>query len=128
MRVYCVLDLIQQTPTMCQVAMAAFSSDRRKPAGRNDRRTAEVSRNLKGALEQAVLLELAPRSQVSIAHASPLVYADCAGRLCCCISLEAPSSTKLAAGMMILCRLSIRRLLGSLIMHPPFEIQVVLFL
>lgn len=66
-----------------EVATAAFSSDRRKPAGRNDRRSAEISRNLKGALEQAIILELAPRSQVDVfVH---VVVAD-GGVLSACIN------------------------------------------
>lgn len=81
-----------------QVALASFSSDRRKPAGRNDRRTAEVSRNLKGALEQAVLLELAPRSQVRVVCASHSFDADSTGSLRCCVSLEPISTTESAAG------------------------------
>ena len=57
-------NLLRRAAWNRQVATAAFASDRRKPAGRGDRRAAELTRSLRGALEQAVLMEQAPRSQV----------------------------------------------------------------
>lgn len=50
----------------CEVAAAAFSSgERRKRAG-GDRRTAEITRAVKGTLEQTIISELLPRCQIDV--------------------------------------------------------------
>ena len=50
----------------CDVAMAAFSFGERRRRGRSDRRVAEAVDIIRAAIEQTVLLELMPRSQVDI--------------------------------------------------------------
>jgi ribonuclease PH len=48
-----------------EVGSAAFARAAARRAGRTDRRAAEAARALKGALEQTIITELLPRSQVS---------------------------------------------------------------
>lgn len=45
---------------------AAFASGEKRRAGRSDRRSVEAARALKGALEQTVITELLPRSQIDV--------------------------------------------------------------
>ena len=50
----------------CEYAMAAFSTGERRRRGKSDRRIAETVGLIRAAVEQTVLLELMPRSQVDI--------------------------------------------------------------
>ena len=50
----------------CEFAMAAFSTGQRRRRGKGDRISTEAGRAIKAALEQTVLLELLPRSQVDV--------------------------------------------------------------
>lgn len=51
-----------------EVGSAAFARTAPRRAARTDRRAAEVARALKGTLEQTIITELLPRSQVRILH------------------------------------------------------------
>ncbi|KAL6756870.1 ribosomal protein S5 domain 2-type protein [Haematococcus lacustris] len=50
----------------CEYSMAAFSTGERRKRGKTDRRSTEISRVIKAALEQTIMVELLPRSQISI--------------------------------------------------------------
>lgn len=50
----------------CEYAMAAFSTGERRRRGKMDRRSTEISLLIKNTLEQNILLELLPRTQIDI--------------------------------------------------------------
>lgn len=50
----------------CEYAMAAFSTGERRRRGKMDRRSTELSMVIKNALEQTILLELLPKTQIDI--------------------------------------------------------------
>ena len=50
----------------CELAMAAFSTGERRRRGKSDRRTNETVGLIQTAVEQTVLRELMPRSQVDV--------------------------------------------------------------
>lgn len=50
----------------CEYAMAAFSTGERRGRGKTDRRATEITRVIRSALEQTILLELMPGSQIDI--------------------------------------------------------------
>jgi len=50
----------------CEYSMAAFSTGERRKRGKGDRRSAELSRVIRAALEQTVLCELMPRAQIDV--------------------------------------------------------------
>ncbi len=50
----------------CELAMAAFSTGERRRRGKSDRRITEMVGLVQSAIEQTVLLELMPRSQVDV--------------------------------------------------------------
>lgn len=50
----------------CEYSMAAFSTGERRRRGKSDRRATEISMVIKNALEQTILLELMPRTQIDV--------------------------------------------------------------
>ena len=50
----------------CEYAMAAFSTGERRRRGKTDRRATEITSVIRSALEQTILLELMPGSQIDI--------------------------------------------------------------
>ena len=50
----------------CEYSMAAFSTGERRRRGKADRRAAEITAVIRSALEQTVLLELMPGSQIDV--------------------------------------------------------------
>lgn len=50
----------------CEVGSAAFASGGKRRTGRTDRRAVEAAQALKGTLEQTIILDLLPRSQVGL--------------------------------------------------------------
>ncbi|KAF5828533.1 exoribonuclease PH component of the exosome [Dunaliella salina] len=50
----------------CEYAMAAFSTGERRKRGKSDRRSQELSLVIKAALEQTVMVELLPRTQIDV--------------------------------------------------------------
>eukprot|EP00798_Chlamydomonas_sp_ICE-L_P023523 gene23523-9046_t len=50
----------------CEYSMAAFSTGERRKRGKMDRRSAELSMVIRGTLEQTVMVELLPRSQIDV--------------------------------------------------------------
>lgn len=50
----------------CEYAMATFSTGERRRRGKGDRRSTELSRVIRNTLEQAVMVELMPRSQIDV--------------------------------------------------------------
>ncbi|KAG2490057.1 hypothetical protein HYH03_011522 [Edaphochlamys debaryana] len=51
---------------VCEYAMAAFSTSERRRRGKGDRRSTELSMAIRNTLEQAVMTELLPRSQIDV--------------------------------------------------------------
>ncbi|KXZ46723.1 hypothetical protein GPECTOR_41g688 [Gonium pectorale] len=51
---------------VCEYSMAAFSTGERRRRGKGDRRSTELSMVIRNTLEQAVLTELLPRSQIDV--------------------------------------------------------------
>mmetsp|Transcript_11236 Transcript_11236/g.24209 ORF Transcript_11236/g.24209 Transcript_11236/m.24209 type:complete len:245 (-) Transcript_11236:302-1036(-) len=50
----------------CEYAMAAFSTGERRKRGKTDRRAMELGLVIRGTLEETVMLELLPRSQIDV--------------------------------------------------------------
>lgn len=50
----------------CEYAMAAFSTGERRRRGKSDRRATEISMVIRNALEQNIILELMPRTQIDV--------------------------------------------------------------
>jgi len=50
----------------CEYAMASFSTGERRRRGKSDRRATEISMVIKNALEQTILLDLMPRTQIDV--------------------------------------------------------------
>ncbi|GAX81482.1 hypothetical protein CEUSTIGMA_g8911.t1 [Chlamydomonas eustigma] len=50
----------------CEYSMAAFSTGERRRRGKQDRRSAEIGMVIRGTLEQTVMVELLPRSQIDV--------------------------------------------------------------
>eukprot|EP00891_Asterochloris_glomerata_P004359 jgi/Astpho2/4359/fgenesh1_pm.00066_%23_5_t len=50
----------------CEYAMAPFSTGERRKQGRSDRRAAELSAVIRNTLEQTIILELMPQSQLDV--------------------------------------------------------------
>ncbi|KAG1660225.1 hypothetical protein FOA52_005095 [Chlamydomonas sp. UWO 241] len=67
----------------CEYSMAAFSTGERRRRGKSDRRSAEISLIIRGTLEQTVMTELMPRSQIDIYV--QVLQAD-GGTRCCAIN------------------------------------------
>ncbi|GLC38187.1 Exosome complex component rrp41 [Pleodorina starrii] len=51
---------------VCEYSMAAFSTGERRRRGKGDRRSTELSMVIRNTLEQAILTELMPRSQIDV--------------------------------------------------------------
>ncbi|GIL62103.1 hypothetical protein Vafri_16389 [Volvox africanus] len=51
---------------VCEYAMAAFSTAERRRRGKGDRRSTELSMVIRNTLEQTILTELMPRSQIDV--------------------------------------------------------------
>ncbi|KAG2447822.1 hypothetical protein HYH02_007278 [Chlamydomonas schloesseri] len=51
---------------VCEYSMAAFSTGERRRRGKGDRRSTELSMVIRNTLEQAVITELLPRSQIDV--------------------------------------------------------------
>lgn len=67
----------------CEYAMAAFSTGERRRRGKNDRRATEITSVIRSALEQTILLELMPGSQIDVFV--QVLQAD-GGTRCACIN------------------------------------------
>lgn len=67
----------------CEYAMAAFSTGERRRRGKTDRRATEITSVIRSALEQTILLELMPGSQIDIFV--QVLQAD-GGTRCACIN------------------------------------------
>lgn len=67
----------------CDYAMAPFSTGERRRQGRTDRRSTEISAVIRNTLEQTIITELLPNSQIDI-HVQVL-QAD-GGTRCACIN------------------------------------------
>lgn len=50
----------------CEYAMAAFSTGERRRRGKSDRRATEISMVIRNTLEQNIILELMPRTQIDV--------------------------------------------------------------
>lgn len=50
----------------CEYAMATFSTGERRRRGKGDRRATEISMVVKNTLEQTIMLELMPRTQIDV--------------------------------------------------------------
>ncbi|MEW5310182.1 MAG: hypothetical protein WDW38_002003 [Sanguina aurantia] len=50
----------------CEYTMAAFSTGERRTRGKKDRRTTELTAVIRNTLEQAIMLEMLPGSQIDI--------------------------------------------------------------
>lgn len=50
----------------CEYSMAAFSTGERRKRGKGDRRSQELTMVIRNTLEQAIMLELMPRSQIDV--------------------------------------------------------------
>lgn len=50
----------------CEYSMATFSTGERRKRGKADRRATEISNVIKNTLEQTILVELMPRTQIDI--------------------------------------------------------------
>lgn len=50
----------------CEYSMATFSTGERRKRGKSDRRALEISTVIKNTLEQTILLELMPRTQIDV--------------------------------------------------------------
>ena len=50
----------------CEYSMAAFSTGERRKRGKSDRRAMEISMVIKNTLEQTIVLELMPRTQIDV--------------------------------------------------------------
>ncbi|GFR47028.1 hypothetical protein Agub_g8713 [Astrephomene gubernaculifera] len=51
---------------VCEYSMAAFSTGERRRRGKGDRRSTELSLVIRNTLEQAIMTELLPRSQIDV--------------------------------------------------------------
>lgn len=67
----------------CEYAMAAFSTGERRRRGKSDRRATEITKAIRNTLEQTILTELMPRSQIDIYV--QVLQAD-GGTRCACIN------------------------------------------
>lgn len=67
----------------CEYAMAAFSTGERRRRGKTDRRATELSMVIRNTLEQTILLELLPRTQIDIYV--QVLQAD-GGTRCACLN------------------------------------------
>lgn len=67
----------------CEYAMAAFSTGERRKRGKTDRRSTELSTIIRNCLEQTILLELMPSSQIDVYV--QVLQAD-GGTRCACIN------------------------------------------
>lgn len=50
----------------CEYSMATFSTGERRRRGKSDRRATEISNVIKNTLEQTIMLELMPRTQIDV--------------------------------------------------------------
>jgi len=50
----------------CEYSMAAFSTGERRKRGKGDRRALEISTVIQNALEQTIMVELMPRTQIDV--------------------------------------------------------------
>ena len=67
----------------CEYAMASFSTGERRRRGKSDRRSTEISMLIRNTLEQTILLELMPRTQIDVYV--QVLQAD-GGTRCACIN------------------------------------------
>lgn len=67
----------------CEYAMAAFSTGERRRRGKSDRRATELSLMIRNTLEQTIMRELMPRSQIDVYV--QVLQAD-GGTRCACIN------------------------------------------
>lgn len=67
----------------CEYAMAAFSTGERRRRGKTDRRSAEISMVIRNTLEQNIIVEALPRTQIDIFV--QVLQAD-GGTRCACIN------------------------------------------
>lgn len=67
----------------CEYAMAAFSTGERRKRGKTDRRSTELSMVIRNTLEQTIMLELLPRTQIDVYV--QVLQAD-GGTRCACIN------------------------------------------
>ena len=67
----------------CEYAMAAFSTGERRRRGKTDRRSTEISMVIRNTLEDTILLELMPRTQIDVYV--QVLQAD-GGTRCACIN------------------------------------------
>ncbi|GAB4815311.1 hypothetical protein N2152v2_002357 [Parachlorella kessleri] len=67
----------------CEYAMAAFSTGERRKRGKTDRRSTELSMVIRNTLEQTIMRELLPRSQIDVYV--QVLQAD-GGTRCACIN------------------------------------------
>jgi len=67
----------------CEYSMATFATGERRPRGKGDRRSMEISQLLQKTLESVVLVEKFPRTQIDVfAH---VIQAD-GGTRCACLN------------------------------------------
>lgn len=67
----------------CEYAMATFSTGERRRRGKSDRRSTEISMVIRNTLEDTILLELMPRTQIDVYV--QVLQAD-GGTRCACIN------------------------------------------
>ncbi|KAI7840133.1 hypothetical protein COHA_006172 [Chlorella ohadii] len=67
----------------CEYAMASFSTGERRRRGKGDRRATEITKAIRNCLEQTILVELMPRSQIDVYV--QVLQAD-GGTRCACIN------------------------------------------